>query len=108
MPPKPEIRNPKVERNLKLEIRTTPRFAVFFGFRTSSRRAGAPSQRVGFRISGFGLREGRREGELPGLSQAIRWALPVMIFAALVGNAPAQFTRPEGNSARSLSLQFIV
>ena len=48
-----------------------------------------------FRTSDFGFR-------------ISKWALAIMALAALAGPASAQFTRPEGNSARSLSGQFIV
>src|SRR5438309_7320266 len=57
-------------------------------FRISSRLAGFRTSDFGFRIS--------------------KCSLLIMIFAALAGTASAQFTRPEGNSARSMSGQFIV
>jgi hypothetical protein len=56
--PKPEIRNPKQIRNSKLKWqkrRRADRFEPFqfpfFQFVSDARRAVAPSQRVGFRIS---------------------------------------------------------
>jgi len=54
---KSEIRNPKAEGNPKPETRVVLRAAQGsdFGLRPSSRRAVAPSQRVGFRPSGFGF-----------------------------------------------------
>ena len=57
-------------------------------FRISSRLAGFRTSDFGFRIS--------------------KYSLSIMVFAALAGTASAQFTRPEGNSARSVSGQFVV